>query len=564
MHWKRMATHSKNWTGLRASLFAMLAYALAIAALDQSVGIGFESNDDVAAMMIAHGFGIAATPSAVLPFSNVLQGYFVQWIGWPFGVAGYSLYLMGALVLAGGAAVGWLTRLNGQPWIHGLLVGALLLRPMMQPQFTIIACFLAAAACLGLMAYARDGLRRHLALAAVFAVLAFLMRSQSLILVLLIAAPLVVQVSLLRAPIVWVAGLAALAVMLSAAWWDHRQLAAPEWQAFLTLDRLRGVFTDFGMGSAVAARPDVMQAVGWSANDLALIRNFWLVDPDMAHPDRLRGAITAIGVGATFRLDHTLLDTAFKQITARDLWAAWLALSVAAVMLRRRTLARAAAGLLLLIGALLLLSAAGRVGIGRVYYPAISALALLCLGLAPPSSEVWRRRGLATAALASAALTFTIAEPEARARAALVVGIQPHMEILEAARPLVAWGSVLPFEALFPPLARRETIPRLAIFGIGVTSLAPYGVAHWGGNIDGMIRRFTSEQGLYLFAWGGGIAMLEIYCQERFGGTLRQRAVQQIGWRRYAEINCLPASQQPLSWTGADPAAIGANYTGPR
>ena len=542
----------------------MAAYVLVILMLERKVGIFFESNDDVAMMMIAHGFGIAAVPSAVLPFSNVLQGYFVQWLGWPFGVAGYSLYLMGALVLAGGAAVGWLTLLNGRPWVHGLFVGALLLRPMMHPQFTIIACFLAAAACLGLMAHARDGLRRHLVLAAIFAVMAFLMRSQSLILVLLIAAPMVLQFRLLRAPMVWVTGLTALAFMLSAAWWDHHQLAGPDWQAFLTLDRLRGVFTDFGMGSAVAARPEVMQAVGWSANDLALIRNFWLVDPDMAHPDRLRGAIAAVGVGAAFQLDRTLLGTAFTQITARDLWAAWLALAVAGSMLRGHNLTRVAAALLLLMAALLLLSAAGRVGIGRVYYPAISALALLCLGLATPSRKGWPRRGLAAAALGSAALIFTTAQPAAQARAALAADLQPHMEILEAARPLVAWGSVLPFEALFPPLARRETVPPLAIFGVGVTSLAPYGVAHWGGSIDGMIQRFTSEQGLSVLAWAGGIAMLEVYCRERFGGMLHERVVNQIAWRRHAEVSCLPPSTPPLSWTGLEPDAMSADRTGPR
>ena len=138
------------------------------------------------------------------------------------------------------------------------------------------------------------------------------------------------------------------------------------------------------------------------------------------------------------------------------------------------------------------------------------------------------------------------------------------MSTLEAARPLVVWGGVLPFEALFPPLARRETIPSLVIFGIGVTSLAPYGVAHWGGNIDGLIRRFTSEQGLSLVARANGIAMLEIYCRERFRGTLRKRVVQQSDWRRHSEVSCLPPSTPPLSWTGPDPGAISAERMGPR
>lgn len=566
MDHNRSARHKQGQAALQAALVAMTAYTLAIILLEAVIGISFESNDDVAAMMIAHGFGIAATPSALLPFSNVLQGYFVQWLGWPFGMAGYSVHLMGALVVAGAAAVGWLTLLNGRPWTNGLLVGALLLRPMVQPQFTIIAGFLAAAAALGLLAHARDGLRRHLLLAAGLALVAFLMRSQSLILVMLIAMPLLLRGRLLRDPAAWAVGAAALALMVAATWWDQRQLAAPEWQAFLTLDRLRGVFTDFGMANAVAARPDVMQAVGWSTNDLALLQHFWLVDPDMTHPDRLREAIAAVGVGATFQMDGARFLRALAQIAAQDLWAAWLVLGVAMSMLRGQALARAAMGLLLLMGVLILLSASGRFDIGRVYYPAMGALALLCLGMAAPSAggRGWRPLALPAVALGAAALTLTLLLPTARARDALAAELKPRLGAIEAARPLVVWGSVLPFEALYPPLAQRERLPPLVIFGIGVTSLAPYGLAHWGGSIDGFMRRFASEEGLSLFAWGGGIALLEIYCQERFGGILRQQAVQQIGWRRHAEVSCLPAGQTPFGWTGANPAAMSADRTGQR
>lgn len=133
MHGEKLVTHEKSLTALCAVFVAMLAYAAAIAAPQRGAGISFETNDDVAAMMIAHGFGLAATTCAMLPLSNVLQGYVVRGLGWRFGVTGYALHLMGALLVAGGAAVGCLTLLNGRPWANGLLVGALLLRPTMQP-----------------------------------------------------------------------------------------------------------------------------------------------------------------------------------------------------------------------------------------------------------------------------------------------------------------------------------------------------------------------------------------------------------------------------------------------
>jgi hypothetical protein len=525
----------------RAGLFAMLAYALCVALLDGSFGITFESNDDVAMLMIAHGFGIAAEPSAVLPFSNVVQGHVVQALGWRFGAAGYAVYLMGALVLAGGAAVAALTALNARPWANALLVGAILLRPMLQPQFTIIAGLLAAAAALALLAHARAGGRAWLPMAAVLAVLAFLMRSQAVILILLVASPFLLQRRLLRDGAAWAAGAVALGAILAAAWWDHRHLAAPEWLPFLTLDRLRGVFTDFGMASAVAARPEVMRAVGWSTNDLTMLRNFWLVDPVMAHPDRLRQAIAAVGAGATFRLDAARAMGALAQITARDLWAAWLLFGACMLALRGPALWRALAGLALLLGVLLLLSAAGRFGIGRVYYPGLAALALLAFGSAGRAVPAWRRLLPPAGAVAAAALTLALLLPAAQARAALAADLRQQLAALPTARPLVVWGDILPFEALYPPLARRSTLPDLAIFGIGVTSLAPYGVAHWGGSIEGFIRRFASPDGIVLFAWGGGVDMLRIYCRERFGGTLHEAAVMQVGWRRHSRLSCLPA-----------------------
>lgn len=74
--------------------------------------------------------------------------------------------------------------------------------------------------------------------------------------------------------------------------------------------------------------------------------------------------------------------------------------------------------------------------------------------------------------------------------------------------------------ALYPPFVPRDRLPSPAIVDIGATWLAPYGLAHWGGDISGLIRRFTSEQGLSLFARSSGPAILETYCQARFGGTL--------------------------------------------
>lgn len=83
----------------------------------------------------------------------------------------------------------------------------------------------------------------------------------------------------------------------------------------------------------------------------------------------------------------------------------------------------------------MLLSTAGRLEIGRVYHPAMGALALLCLGLAGTSAAGRRRWPLPAAALGSAALTLMA--PVAQVRAAMAAELQPRIEAIEAASPLV-------------------------------------------------------------------------------------------------------------------------------
>jgi hypothetical protein len=55
------------------------AVAVALFAAGLMLYVPFwESNDDNGMSMIAHGYGIAKTPSPLLLFQNVLVGYFLQ------------------------------------------------------------------------------------------------------------------------------------------------------------------------------------------------------------------------------------------------------------------------------------------------------------------------------------------------------------------------------------------------------------------------------------------------------------------------------------------------------
>ena len=103
----------------------------------------WETNDDIAMSMAAHGYGIAGIGSPNLIFSNVLWGYLVRAIPGINGTVGYSIATIGVLVIVGTTVLYGLFRF-GIKWPSALPVFVLLLaRPVLFPQFTINAGLLA-------------------------------------------------------------------------------------------------------------------------------------------------------------------------------------------------------------------------------------------------------------------------------------------------------------------------------------------------------------------------------------------------------------------------------------
>src|ERR1700692_3310714 len=137
----------------------------------------WETNDDVAMSMVAHGYGGAAYGSPRLIFSNVLWGAAVRSLPSIDGLLGYSIATLLSLTLAGAATLYFLLRM-GAGYVVGLLVLALIFaRPVLFPQFTITAGLLACAAVLGLCAYDRDRSLFGLIAAFCLGFLAYLIRA---------------------------------------------------------------------------------------------------------------------------------------------------------------------------------------------------------------------------------------------------------------------------------------------------------------------------------------------------------------------------------------------------
>lgn len=518
---------------------AFLAVFIAIILLVECVfGIWFETNDDVGMMMMAHGFGAAGEATPMLLFSSLWQGHIVQALGWPFGLPGYGVYLMGALAVALAAQATFLGALTGRIWLGLLLVMALAVRPVFAPQFTVIGGYLAAASFLALLAYRR---RPHLSIllsAAVLAFASFLMREHIFVLAVLVAVPLLLHGDLLRDRRAWVVaiGFAALAVIARL----HHQavLNGPEWAGFVAQNLPRALFTDFNLTPLVLGSPEAMRAAGWSVNDVRLLEMWWLADPAIAGPKPLRAAIDVVGIASVFRLDAARLAQLGAELGRPDLLAALSALVLAGITLRGAALLRLLAGCFVLTGLALLITASGRLDISRVYFPAVAMLALLAAAAMP--RKAWTAVPLTLAAGVAGWLSLGNHIPVARAIAASVPAWQATLSRAEPERVHVVWGDTLPFQWLYRPLARRDSMPGLRIYAIGSTSYARYALARFGGDPQDMVKALRSEEGISLFAYAAGIPLLRTYCAERYQGELRVDPIAEMPRTLFGVFRCRP------------------------
>ncbi len=193
-----------NATGrFPGSKFWLAAGSLAIAAafvlfLCLVFGARWETNDNVAMSMVAHGYGVAAFGSPNLIFSNVLWGHLVRAIPQINGILGYSIATLGVLITVGTVLLFGLYRLGAGYTASLFLLVLLLARPVLLPQFTINAGLLLVGAIICWHLYARQIDRQALLAGCLLAFAGWLVRSNEFLLLLLVALPLLPWRILLR------------------------------------------------------------------------------------------------------------------------------------------------------------------------------------------------------------------------------------------------------------------------------------------------------------------------------------------------------------------------------
>lgn len=505
----------RAFPAVRVFLASLAAYAAMVVAAQGLGGIFFESNDDVAMMMQAAGFGLYPVPTPLLLFSNVWQGLVVTELGWPFGRSGYALYLFVAQVTAMAAITAFVAALNGRPWLTGFAVAVLGIRPILLPQFTLTAGFLAAAAVLALLLHARRPHALLPACAAGFALLAFLMREHQLAAMLLVAVPLLLSRALLRDLRVWLSGLALACIALAAQMHHRALMSGPGWDEAIALNLPRAAFTDFNLGPAVAASAEALRVGGLSRNDVIMLASWWFIDPDMASVEALRAAIAAVGPGAMMRLDAPAIEALWANLTLPRMLLPALLLPGVMVALRGAQLARIVVLTAVLVGLAVLLTSTGRPEFTRVLYPGL--VLVVMAGMACLPAGRWPVASVTATGLVAGGLLLSQMVPAAWARERDMRAYRAALAAVPLDRVHVVWGAALPFEGLYPPLAHRSAMPALVLFGLGTAQRSPPMLAHFGGDPRNVIRALTSEEGLSMFTNAALQAHLAIYCTERLG-----------------------------------------------
>jgi hypothetical protein len=278
----------------QAAIVTLVSASLFLFMLCLSFDPQWETNDDVAMSMVAHGYGFAAYGSPNLSFSNVLWGHFVRIIPPVNGVLGYSLATMVVLLATGWAMLYFLLRL-GAGYVAGLLAVALVIgRPIVFPQFTINAGLLTVAAVIGWQVYARFDEVRILVVASLLAFVGFLVRSLEFFLVLCVALPFIPWRTIQQRRQAQIAFLLLGLAIASAACIDRWSYGGPEWHQFTELNPVRALFNDYGAAENLKQHPEIVARHGYSNNDINLIAEFFFVDPKIADAKRLAAMLAEL------------------------------------------------------------------------------------------------------------------------------------------------------------------------------------------------------------------------------------------------------------------------------
>ena len=481
----------------------------------------WQTNDDVAMSMIAHGYGNVVTGSPNLGFSNLFWGYFVRSLPSVGGLLGYSVATFASLIAAG-IAILYSARLSTRNWLISIaLLGSVLVFPVLFPQFTVNAGFLTIAALVCWRMYDLRGGRSWLLCGCVFAFCGFLVRNQEALLVFVIGCPLLPWKRLLRDRAARFAGVGLVLAMGLATLANRQAYQGPEWDAFAALNPLRMRITDYGADKVLQRSPQLLRQYDFSKNDINLLHAWFFVDPAVADPQRLKPMLAQIPPRYASNLLWKRGFNGIRVLGHPALFPMLLAALLLALLYPDR---RVMATWLLCIASIFALAVVFRPGVLRVYLPLVSLLFLAPLIGNTLANRIPRWRWHLAQGIVVVAMACIMAKAFVASRTTEAHDARNQRDMQDLPHePFVVWGGSLSFQSLYPPLLRADTIHEYRPEVFGVFSLAPFSrntMEQANGN--GFVQRLQSPEGVLIVTKPLPIRFLKIYCRERLGGELSQ------------------------------------------
>lgn len=484
----------------------------------------WETNDDVGMSMVAHGYGNVAAGSPKLIFSNVVWGGIVRIIPEFSGVLGYSSASFGVLVLAGTALLNGLFRSGANCIVCLSVFGLILIRPILFPQFTINAGLLMMGAVLCWIQYARLNERRFLVAGCLLAYLSYLIRSHEFFLILVIAAPLLPCRTILSRKSAKTAFFALMSAIVSSAFIDHQAYRGEAWQTFNEINPVRVPYTDYGAAEHLMKRSDILKKYGYSANDMEMIRNFYVADPRIMDPEKLRAMIKELG-------PLTTKEGALKNgwLGIRALWHPCLfpfliSSLLLAMLLPNRNIAISWG---LCITAIFVLGLMGRPGVMRIYVPILSLLVVAPLFVAKTTH--WRKFLCASVLLVACLFNASRVISESKMSSVTIECTRKALSDFPK-KTIVIWGGAFPFEYAYPVMGIPSNARQYKLYSLACFTAAPFSIAYCESQEgNGMIDRLLSEHGVPIVAYEYQFKLLEVYCQEHLHGKYEVLSTRQYG-----------------------------------
>jgi hypothetical protein len=493
----------------------------------------WETNDDVAMSMVAHGYGIAAVSSPNIVFSNVIWGYLVRMTPSIGGVLGYSIATLMTLFVSSFSILYFMNKLGVARCMSMIVACIVLGRAVLFPQFTINAGLLAASSVLALLSFSKTKSALSLIAAAVLGAVAFLIRSQEFIFVLVVALPTLWSRRLHRNGLALCIGAIMLVSLFGAVVWDHVCYSSPAWKHFAMLDASRAPFTDFGIAQKIADAPNLLKRFGYSRNDIELLERFFFVDPSIFKPDTLRAMISSLGAMHVFESNRHAVIVSLESLLSPEM-APLVALG--AFLLVCAPSVELVIGWALFLFALVAMGLVGRGGLLRVDMPIVSLFCMLStVRLAErrrvaaanraSRSDRMQRATVACAVIATLLASGYVLVPQARQASHHTQEVQAAASRFPS-ETVVAWGAGPEYESLFPLLASDAHLRAMKIFALGVFTYAPFSVsAVQEAQGRGFVDRIRSPNGLLIMTTPYA-HFLDVWCRERFHGRLESKVVQ--------------------------------------